>query len=357
MAEGAVDLKYYAPVFKIEVNGKALKQDISNVILSVTVEQELATTNSFSFVVQDEFKGGKFRWLGSDLFKLGNNVSVKLGYTGIYKKLIEGKIQNFSASFFEGGSPTITVDGSDSGYEILTAKSKSHVFPKKKDSDIVREIARLTNLAFEIDETSDKPTTKTKKGGTSYLDFIKERAKSISYDFYLLEKKMFFIKSDKNKEVLATLKWGTDLISFKPELNTTKVATEVIVRSWDKVAKKSIVGRAKAGDEDRQDDDKKLASQIVKQIYGDVVKEITDRVVNSVAEANKLAKSELNKLSKGFLTGSGSTIGNPELKPGYNIQLEGLGDLFSGIYKLTKVTHSSDSGGFTTNFEVEKNSA
>jgi hypothetical protein len=54
------------------------------------------------------------------------------------------------------------------------------------------------------------------------------------------------------------------------------------------------------------------------------------------------------------LTGSGSTVGNLAIKAGQVINLEGLGDQFSGNYRVTTATHTIDSAGFKTAFDVRK---
>jgi phage protein D len=54
------------------------------------------------------------------------------------------------------------------------------------------------------------------------------------------------------------------------------------------------------------------------------------------------------------LTGTGSTIGDLRIKPGVVLRLKGLGEQFSGLYRVTSATHTIDSGGFRTNFEVRK---
>lgn len=54
------------------------------------------------------------------------------------------------------------------------------------------------------------------------------------------------------------------------------------------------------------------------------------------------------------LTGSGSCVGNPKIKASEVIRLEGLGDQFSGLYRVTSATHTFDAGGYRTSFQVRK---
>jgi len=54
------------------------------------------------------------------------------------------------------------------------------------------------------------------------------------------------------------------------------------------------------------------------------------------------------------LTGSGSTIGDPRIKASRVIRLNGLGDEFSGLYRITSATHTFDAGGYRTSFQARK---
>jgi hypothetical protein len=54
------------------------------------------------------------------------------------------------------------------------------------------------------------------------------------------------------------------------------------------------------------------------------------------------------------LTGSGSCIGDPRIKASRVIRLDGLGDQFSGLYRITSATHTFDTGGYRTSFQVRK---
>ncbi len=356
MSTTATDISYYAPEFVIEINGEEASAEVSKTVLSLSIEQELNKTNNFRFVVQDEFRGGRYQWLGHDLFKYGNNISVHMGYVHNMNYMLEGKIQNISVNFSQGTAPTFTVDGSDTAYAFLTVESEPEVFKKKKDSDIVKEIAQKAQLEVMVDETEEVFPAKTKKGGISYLDFMTEMTNSNKgFEFYLLGRKIFFVKK-KDKDAICTLRWGEELINFNPVLNTSQAITEVVVRGWDRSGKKRIEARAKAGKETKQEEGKQLASQIAREIYGDVIRVITDRPVSSREEAKKVAESELEKASDNFIKGSADTIGIPDLKPAVYVNLDGLGEWFSGKYYIEKVTHSIDNNGYRTNFEARRNS-
>jgi len=54
------------------------------------------------------------------------------------------------------------------------------------------------------------------------------------------------------------------------------------------------------------------------------------------------------------LTGTGSTVGDPRIRAGRVLRLEGLGQSFGGLYRITSATHTLGSGGYRTQFEVRK---
>lgn len=348
-------IRYYAPEFKIEINSAELKAEVSHTILSLRVEQEVNRTNAFDFVIQDEFKVGAFKWLGHEPFKFGNTVSVSMGYAGHVIKMVEGKIQNIDANFFEGTAPTFTARGSDNAYEFLTTPSDTKVFIQKTDSAIVREIAQMAHLEAVVDETEEVAPTKTKRGGRSYFDFLRHLAAANRYEFYLSGRQLCFTMPKKDKEPSATLKWGKDIISFKPMLNTSQAVTKVVVRGWDRSGGQRIEASASAGDEQTQEQGRRLASQIAREIYGDVVRVITDRPVRSVREARQEAQGELERASDNFITGTVETIGIPELRPRECIRINGLGEWFSGKYYIEKITHRIDQNGYRSSFNVKRN--
>ena len=351
-----VDISYYAPGFWVEVNGSRLSAEISKIIKTLTVTMELSKPTNFRFDVQDEFKDERFEWLGNDLFKYGNNLIIHMGYTGNMHKMLEGKIQNISAKFFEGTAPSFTVDGTDNGYEFLNVESGPKVFTNKTDSDIAKKIADLANLKAEVDDTTTVFPTKTKNAGKSYFEFLSDLVESNpGYTFYLSEKVLYFVKGRKDKDSILTLKWGQDLISFNPTLDTREVVSEVIVRGWNSVTKEPIEVSAKAGEETTQEQGKQSASQIAQEIYGDIVKIIAGRPVSSVEEARQIAESELEKSSDSFIKGTADTIGIPELKPDVCITIEGLGEWFSGKYYVEKVVHTIDNNGYRSKFDVKRN--
>ena len=75
--------------------------------------------------------------------------------------------------------------------------------------------------------------------------------------------------------------------------------------------------------------------------------------VGPVTVPRKLLGELLPRLNN-RLTGTGSTVGDPAIKAGRVIDLQGLGGQFGGLYRVTSATHTIDGSGYRTSFEVRK---
>ncbi len=74
----------------------------------------------------------------------------------------------------------------------------------------------------------------------------------------------------------------------------------------------------------------------------------------TIESAPRIIMSKLLPKLNTRLTGSGSTIGDPRIRAGAVLDLQNMGTQFSGPYRVTSATHTLDSGGYRTSFEVRK---
>lgn len=356
MPTAAVDINVYAPEFHVVINGRRLTGEVSGSIQSISVDQELNALNNFTFQVQDESMEGGFRWLGSDLFKYGNDISIHLGYAQRLYPMLEGKIHKIDASFSQGAAPTFTVEGSDRAYKFLMNRGESNVFREQTDSEIVRSISHKAGVNADVEPTTVRHAEKIKRGGTSYFEFMQDLARDNNYELTLSGRDLYFGPGQGNRHPVLPLAWGRELISFNPVINTSRLVSEVRVRAWDRSRRETIEGCAQAGEEGGQGGGDRHASQVARETYGDVVEVITDRPVQDSEDARQAALSRLREVNSEFIEGSGDTIGIPEMKPGFRLQLSGLGPWFSGRYNVQRVSHRIDTSGFNTHFNANRSS-
>lgn len=351
---------FYAPAFAIEVEGQDLLLEKVEVF-GVTVNLPLEGAADFSFTVNNPFDHGvgEFRYLKNGLLDVGKNVVIKTGYgdrKGL-KPVLTGLITGVDVSFPANGISQLSVKGYNNLHKLMkdqVSKNWGSDNPIKY-SDIVREIAGKYRLDTAHVEDTREPHRQIKQDRESDYDFIKKKlAEKLGFEVFVLENSLYFrTPANEKRDVITTLEWGRTLISFSPQINLANQVSAVEVRGWNSTDQQPIIGRAQKGEESGRDRGRRSGGEAAAGSQGETARHFWRPVPNR-REATDIAKSILDRLSKEFVTGNGECIGIPDILPGKNIELAGLGHKFSKVYYLEKVTHSVSSSGYKTTFSVKE---
>ncbi len=362
---------FYVPTFTIKVKEKGqgdgkdlLKESVE--VFGITVNNTLDGADDFSFTVNNPFDpdGDNFPYLQEgSLFDVGNEVEIKMGYVDKkrIKTLMVGMITSLDVSFPANGISTLSVKGFDFSHKMMKSKQSENWGSSDKPvkySDIVKKLGTQNKYRLKVSNVVDtkEPHRQLKQDNESDYQFIKKKlAEKIGFEFFVFKNDLFFRPpANDNKEVVTNLNWGKSLISFKPQINITNQVSEVQVRGWDPGKQEAIIGKARKGEEHGRDGNRKSGGQKVEDSQGSVVSHYR-RPVSSQKEAENIAKSILDKLAEGLVNGAAECIGIPDVLPGKNIELQGLGKKFSKTYYIEKTTHSISSSGYKTNFNIKEN--
>jgi phage protein D len=356
------------------VSGTDLRHGVTIDVLSVTVTDTANQPDSFSITVRDRnpnpgrFAGGAaLKWLDSGFFDEGNEVEIQMGYVNDLSFVFKGDITAVSASFPESGVPTLTVRGF-SQYHRLQRQRRTKPFESRTVSGIAKEIARAMELEPKVDEVKfERPYDAS--ANLPYADILKQIAAPINYEVAVkyVEKTghtLFFQKPHylANPSPVMELQWGRDLRSFSPSLSTYTMITGVEARASrtsEGEGKEPLTSMAKAGTERVKlgDISGTEIAQILSAKWAPDQKPMLypNHDIKNQEEANEVTTAQLEAKALDFITASGSIIGTPGLKARSVVKLTGLGRRFSGPYYVTSVTHTIDSSGYRTDFQVKRN--
>jgi phage protein D len=345
---------FYVPAYQIVVDGSDVIQDLFMEIASVQVDNTLKGADRFTFTVNSTFdlELREFAYL-EDLFAFGNSVEIYMGYkdAGTLPLMLRGKVTAVQTSFPAAGLPQITVSGYDLSY-CMTKGQESDSWADKTDSEIVAEIADLFGLNPIVEDTKVKHP-KTDKVEQSYMQFLEKLAERNGYEVYVFDFDLYFRPPANDEDAVVALEWGKGLLSFSPEINIAEQVTKVEVRGWDISSKREIVGTAAKGDEPGRDAGRRSGGELVQGICPDR-SELKIRIpVFSKQEADQWARAILKKRAEKLVQGSGESIGLPEIRADQNIELKGLGELFSRTYYVEQSTHTINTSGYRTTFKVK----
>src|SRR5262245_4190110 len=114
---------YYAPNFKVLVEGKELDPVAHGDILDLKVTMDLQNLSSFDLTVNNwDDTSFDFKYSDTRIFDIGNRVDIEMGYADKLSFMMSGIIQTLAPRFPESGSPTLSVSGADRRVKLRDRK-------------------------------------------------------------------------------------------------------------------------------------------------------------------------------------------------------------------------------------------
>ena len=374
----------YAPDFMVTVAKKPVDEATRGDVLDVRVTLDLKNMGGFN-VTFNNWDDAKLRFKYAETqdgpFAIGNRVEVQLGYAGQVVPVVAGTISTLVANYPESGSPTITVTGTDGLQKLKNRKQRegeTTIYRSQADWQIAQKVAARNNLKAQVDKDGPVHDLVVQRNMDDAM-FLVERANRIDFECFVRadpatgKDVLFFVKPTDGREARADqrprffrLAYGPglagerqppggpgelfpDLISFTPTLTLSNQVSKVTVRSWDPRAKEVISFTA---DRRHLPPGRGLSGpQAAGLALADRQEAVIDAPVISREEARRLAIALLRERAYGFITATGRVVGLPELVPGDNLEIHGVGERFTGTYFVLRVEHTLNGSGFFTQFQ------
>ena len=122
LRSGLPHVDYYAPRFRVEIDGEQLSPQTNGDILSLAVKMDLDQMASFDMTVANiaTFRSASevFKYSDGDRFDIGRQVHIKMGYADALLSMIDGQITSVAPKFPQSGPPTLTVSGQDGMFRL-----------------------------------------------------------------------------------------------------------------------------------------------------------------------------------------------------------------------------------------------
>lgn len=331
----------------LKIGGRNASEEIMDSLMSIEVDDNLLLLDMFSIQLRDP----SFKWADSADLEPGKAVEISVKGESGTSKLLTGEITALEPQFSRVTGPTVVIRGYDQAHRLHRAR-QTRTFIQETDSDIVKKIARECGLRAKVDNTRQVHEYVAQDNQTD-MEFLQDRAQRIGYRMYVEDDTLYFRQTPDTEPRVPVLEWGTDLLEFEARLTTTQQVTEVNVRGWDPKTKKEIIGRARTPQDTPQVGERRSGGESAKRAFNIDSKEIVvNRPVATQAEADALAQSICDEMGNAFITAEGLCLGEPAVHAGAIVELKGIGQRFSGRYRITRAIHRYDDSGYTTHFEV-----
>jgi phage protein D len=207
-----------------------------------------------------------------------------------------------------------------------------------------------------------------KQAGESDFDFLRRIARENAWEMVMDHsasgslggRQLRFLSLFEQRSPDVTLKYGQSLIDFTPRISSVGQIAAVSARFWQPEIRTEFTVTV-SWDWDRNSLNVSISpgfgaptspsSQTDESSRPAVM--LVEEPVNQFTAPRVILSKLMARLSR-RLTGSGGAVGDPRIQAGSLLRLEGLGERFGGFYRVTSATHTIDSGGYRTNFEVRK---
>jgi phage protein D len=254
---------------------------------------------------------------------------------------------------FSGSGCTISVRAYDKAHK-LNRERKTRTFQQMTAANMIDKIASEAGLTGDVKSTSVVFEFFQQSNETDW-DFAWRLALMHDYEVVVDDSKLVFRPANAAAGAPLALKWQDTLISFRPRMSGIQQVQSVSVRGWDPKAKQIVAGQASGAQTSSQSgtDRNKVSSAL-----GGGTTVVTDRVAATRAEADAIAKSTLDRMADAFYEADGVALGNPRIKAGGKVKIDGVGTTFGGTFTVTSSTHSYRGAvGYQTSFQISGRSS
>jgi uncharacterized protein involved in type VI secretion and phage assembly len=328
----------------IKVAGQRLDPEDMNHVEKIEVRNYVGLPDMATIRLADP----EGRHVADPPFFIGDEIEIMLGDLEAPNPspVFTGEVVTFEPEFTTAAA-TISVRAYDKSHR-LHRNRRSATFQDMTLSDVVKKVIGENGLQTGTVDSTTTVHPFLQQSMESDLDFINRLAALENCEFGFTEGKACLTSRRNGGGTVPKLSWRENVKSFKPRMSAAQQHDKVKVSSYDPVSRAAVVGEAttpgqltRAAQEVRDKASAFGASELL----------VSDRVANTADEARTIAQSTLDKLASGSFEAEGTMEGNPAVKAGGKLKLEGFGR-FDGEHDLSSVTHVYGHGDFRTRFAI-----
>jgi phage protein D len=374
----------YAPDYRIEISGDALPAAMRASVIRISYQDGIEGADRVELTLANE----GLQWLDHPLLQVDNGFKLSIGYApGAVEQVFVGEVTGVNVSFPNSGIPTVTVIAHDFLQRLMKG-TKDRAFALSipcigkfpLPDPAIAGLVSFTNLlipsidpagaalsfltlliAYALDPLEAKRGIRIQQGQSDF-DFLARLAKDNGWEMYIdhslkpngYRLRFQFLIQEYSPSV--NLKWGASLIDFTPKISTVGQVAGISTRIWIPSIKMEFV-IVLSWDFDRAAFDLMVFPGLgsVEELLGTKKSQSVLKVeAIGPATAPKALLSELLPRLNNRLTASGSTVGDPRIKASKVVNIDGIPGQFGGKYRITSATHTIDSGGYKTQFDMRK---
>ena len=345
---------------RVEIGGAEI-DDLYRDLVSLDIELDDELAGMFRLTVALRLNpDGSWTYLDDDRFVIWQQVVITAGLADDSRQLLTGFITHLRPQFTAGLERSrLDICGLDASV-LMDRADKLKDWPNKKDSDIVSETFRAYGLTPQVSDTGvihDEAVSTIIQRETD-MQLLRRLALRNGYECFVDGDSGYFRPPavDGTPQPVLAVQFGpeTNVNWFSLEVNALAPA-DVAMSGVDHVTGEVLATSAQsAGDTGLGA--KPADAYLAPGMPAGAV-QIGQTVTTGVAEMSDLCQG-LRDHGEWFVTGEGEVAASQYggiLIPRGTVTIKGIGEMHSGVYYVTHVTHTFTMAGYTQTFRVKRN--
>ena len=304
----------------------------------------------FSNVAGDEQGSADFAFESGAVLNLGSRITVYAGDENNPQEIFNGVITALEGEFSAAEPPTLTVLAEDALQQARMTR-RTAIHEDVTLADLCSNLADTLNLTPRVDGLSTAVGVQAQLN-ESDLAFVRRLLDRFDADLQVVGAELQAAPHGEIDRGNVTLTLGSQLRRARVIADLAHQVTEVTVAGWDAANGRRVTGRstgANLGVGSGQEGARLLTSLLEQRHH-----HISHLAVTSDDEATALADTAFDQRARRFVHVEALAEGNPALRVGGVVALQGLGPRFDNQYRVTEACHRwNQADGYQTEFQAE----
>lgn len=304
----------------------------------------------FTNVASVEDGGAELAFEDERVLKLGSGIEVYSGDVASPQEIFRGVVTSIEAEFSNQGPPEIVVMAEDALQRArMTRRTKVHTAATIKK--LSEDLAQSLGLTPVVTAYSDDIGTQVQLN-ESDLAFLRRLLRKYDGDVQVVGRELHVSPRVDVARGELTLGLYSQLARATLTADLAHQRTEVSVTGWDaargeRVSATSRGARLAPGEG-------RTGATLLQEALGARAEHVGHLPVTTSDEAQAIADAVFDEAARRFVRVRGTAQGNPALRVGTRVRLEGVSARFDNVYYATSACHRFDmERGYETDFEAE----
>jgi phage protein D len=291
-----------------------------------------------------------FEHSDTDLLALGTAIRVLAGDEGDPMEIFAGEISAVEFVFEEDGQPELCVHAEDALMgQRMRRFTRTHAAGPL--CDVLEDLALETGLTPTIRGLANQVDIQIQLN-ESNLAFMRRLLADYDADMQVVGDQLHIAPRSEVRRGSLTLTMGSQLNRVRICADLAEQVTSVTLAGFDVGQGRPV--SAESASVDLGTGSGRTGSDFLQEAFGMRAEHLGDHAVYNQAEADALAAASHARRARRFVTLEGTCEGNPALRVGTHVTIDGVGPRFANTYYVTSACHRFDrSAGYQTDFTAE----